>query len=69
MLWLQLWWRWLSVACLPGAERDGAGGRGHLRYRLNSLTPDALVGLGGAMGSPEVSLERSLGNEYACPRL
>ena len=33
---------------------------------LGSLTPDALVGLGGALGSPEVSLERLLGNEYAC---
>ena len=36
---------------------------------LDSLTPDALVGLGGALGSPEVSLERLLGNEYVRPRL
>ncbi|KAH0826673.1 hydantoinase [Lanmaoa asiatica] len=31
---------------------------------LSSLTPDALVGWGGGMGSPEVSSERLLGNEY-----
>ena len=33
---------------------------------LTSLNPGALVGLGGALGSPEVSLERLLGNESAC---
>ncbi|KAH7886988.1 hydantoinase [Phlebopus sp. FC_14] len=31
---------------------------------LASLKPDALVGWGGGMGSPEVSSERLLGNEY-----
>lgn len=30
---------------------------------LGSLTPDALVGWGGGLGSPEVSSERLLGNE------
>ena len=32
-----------------------------------SLTPDALIGWGGALGSPEVCAERLLGNEYVCP--
>lgn len=36
---------------------------------LGFLTQDAAVGWGGGMGSPEVSSERLLGNEYACPRL
>ncbi|KAF8839162.1 putative hydantoinase [Paxillus ammoniavirescens] len=31
---------------------------------LASLAPDALVGWGGVLGSPEVSSERLLGNEY-----
>jgi DUF917 family protein len=31
---------------------------------FSSVTPDALVGWGGGMGSPEVSSERLLGNEY-----
>jgi hypothetical protein len=34
-----------------------------------SLTPDALIGWGGALGSPEVCSERLLGNEYVCPHL
>ncbi|KAF8438026.1 hydantoinase [Boletus edulis BED1] len=36
-----------------------------------SLAPDALIGWGGAMGSPEVCSERLLGNEYneACTEL
>lgn len=36
---------------------------------LGHLTPDALVGWGGALGSPEVCIERLLGNEYVCPHL
>lgn len=36
---------------------------------LGFLTPDALVGWGGALGSPEVCSERLLGNEYVCPHL
>lgn len=36
---------------------------------LGSLAQDALVGMGGALGSPEVSLERLLGDEYACPHI
>jgi len=32
-----------------------------------SLTPDALIGWGGALGSPEVCSERLLGNECVCP--
>ena len=31
---------------------------------LSSLDPDALVGWGGGMGSPEVSVERLLGEEH-----
>lgn len=32
-----------------------------------SLSPDALIGWGGALGSPEVCSERLLGNEYVHP--